>query len=112
LHMNGREVFNFVATRVAPDLEALLKRAGLEKSQIDTFLFHQGSRYILETLSTRMKVPLERIPIGLEDIGNTVSSSIPLLLAQEFSNAQSKTLLLCGFGVGLSWASCICKRKD
>lgn len=111
LSMNGREVFNFAATYVAPDVEKVLERAGLAKGDIDAFIFHQGSRYILDTIRARLSVPVEKVRIGLEDYGNTISSSIPLLLEKELGREDVNTLLLSGFGVGLSWATCVCKRK-
>lgn len=112
LSMNGREIFNFAATRIAPDIEGLLARANMPKESVDLFIFHQGSRYILETIRARLQVPIERIRIGLDGYGNTVSSSIPLLLEDEIETHKNKLLVLSGFGVGLSWASCVCTRKD
>ena len=111
LAMNGREVFNFAATGVAPDVLGLLQRAGIGKDEVDAYLFHQGSRYIVETIRARLGVAQERVRLGLQDVGNTVSSSIPLLLERELENPQSRILVLSGFGVGLSWASCLCKRE-
>jgi len=110
LHMNGREVFNLTATGVPPDIKNLLARAGLEKDEVDLYLLHQGSKYIVDTIRSRLGIPPERVPLGLEDVGNTVSSSIPLLLEEAISRSDVSTMVLSGFGVGLSWASCICKR--
>jgi 3-oxoacyl-[acyl-carrier-protein] synthase III len=110
LKMNGRDVFNFTATAVPGDLAALLDKAGLAVEDVDCFLLHQGSKFIVETIARRAGLPMEKVRLGLENIGNTVSSSIPLLLEQEVKNAQTSTLVLSGFGVGLSWASCVLRR--
>jgi 3-oxoacyl-[acyl-carrier-protein] synthase-3 len=110
LHMNGRDIFTFTATTVPKDLARLLSTAGLTKDEIDCYLFHQGSRFIVETIARRAGLPLSKVRFGIEHIGNTVSSSIPLLLEKELSNPEVSTLVLSGFGVGLSWASCILKR--
>lgn len=110
LHMNGREVFNFAATKVPGNLEKLLSRAGLSKDEVDAYIFHQGSRYIVETLAKRCALNKEKVRIDIRDTGNTVSSSIPILLRKELENPASRVVVLSGFGVGLSWASCICKR--
>lgn len=112
LEMNGREIFNFAATSVPSLVGKTIERAGLELDDVDAFLFHQGSGYILDTLARRMKIDPIKMVRGLEYIGNTVSSSIPLLLEAEIDAEHRETLLLCGFGVGLSYASCICQRKD
>jgi 3-oxoacyl-[acyl-carrier-protein] synthase-3 len=112
LTMNGREVFNFAATTVPKNIEKLLLKGGLEKESVDCYLFHQGSRYIVETLTRRIGLDSSKVPIDIQNTGNTVSSSIPLLLQRELGNTNIKTLILCGFGVGLSWASCVCKRVE
>jgi 3-oxoacyl-[acyl-carrier-protein] synthase-3 len=112
LEMNGRDIFNFAATSIPGLIEQTLDRADLTLDEIDAFLFHQGSGYILDTLARRMKLDPEKVMRGLDHVGNTVSSSIPLLLEVEIDADRREKLLLCGFGVGLSYASCICQRKD
>lgn len=111
LHMNGRDVFNFAATIVPKHIEKLLAKANLAKEMVDCFLFHQGSRYIVETLGKRLGLDRAKVRVDIEEIGNTISSSIPILLRKEIERKDVQTLVLCGFGVGLSWASCLCKRK-
>lgn len=112
LSMNGREVFNFAATTVPGHIEKLLARAGMGKDEVDAYVFHQGSRYIVETLTKRIGLDRARVRVDMENTGNTVSSSIPLLLRRELADPSVKTAVLCGFGVGLSWAGCICKRVE
>lgn len=112
LHMNGREVFNFAATVVPKNIEKLLNKAELSKDEVDCYIFHQGSRYILETLVKRIGLNSAKVRMDITETGNTVSSSIPILLQRELTNQSIKTMVLCGFGVGLSWASCVCKRVE
>ena len=112
LQMNGRDVFNFAATVVPLHVEKFLDKIALNKEDVDCYLFHQGSRYIIETLTKRLGLDFSKVRIGIEQVGNVVSSSIPILLKSELEDISIKTILLCGFGVGLSCASCICKRKD
>lgn len=112
LEMNGRDVFNFAATTAPGIVAQTLERAELTIEDIDVFMFHQGSGYILDTLARRMKIDPAKVARGLAHVGNTVSSSIPLLLEIEIDSNRRDKLLLCGFGVGLSYASCICQRKD
>lgn len=111
LMMNGREVFNFSATEVPPQIDALLQSVKLEKQAVDLFLFHQGSKFIIDTLIRRLKLPAEKVPSNLNLQGNTVSSSIPLLLERCLATEQLENIVLCGFGVGLSWASCILQKS-
>ncbi|MBE0627713.1 MAG: ketoacyl-ACP synthase III [Burkholderiales bacterium] len=110
LQMNGRAVFNFSATIVPTQIRALLEGENLTVDKVDRFLLHQGSKFIIDTLAARLGLPPEKVPNNLAAHGNTVSSSIPLLLEQVVSDAGIQTLVLSGFGVGLSWASAVLKR--
>jgi 3-oxoacyl-[acyl-carrier-protein] synthase-3 len=111
LVMNGRAVFNFSATRVPPQVTELLHEAGLSPANIDLFIFHQGSKYILDTLQKRMDLDPGKIPSNLAEHGNSVSSSIPMLLEGRLKDGGLRNIVLCGFGVGLSWASCLLQRS-
>lgn len=103
--MNGRGVFNFTATVVPGNIESAIEKNGLTKDAIGKFLLHQGSRYICTTIAKRLKVPLEKVPFGAAEYGNVVSSSIPMLLVDNIANKDP--MVLSGFGVGLSWGSCV-----
>lgn len=111
LHMDGREVFNFAATGIPSDIEKILGKSQLKIADIDCFILHQGSRYIVDTITKRAGLPPEKVRFGMQEYGNTVSSSIPLLLREELDNKKIRQIVLSGFGVGLSWASCILKRN-
>jgi len=110
LYMNGRAVFNFSATEVPLQLRQLLQGLQLGIDDIDLFLFHQGSKFIVDQLTARLKIPHEKVPLNLADQGNTVSSSLPLLLQGYVDDPQLHRIVLSGFGVGLSWASCLLTR--
>lgn len=107
LTMNGRDVFNFSATTVPGQVRDLLSSAGLTTADIDLFLFHQGSKYIVDTLLRRLDLPPEKVPVTIGETGNTVSSSIPLALRHHLVPNDAKRILISGFGVGLSFASAI-----
>lgn len=109
LHMNGRAVYNFVLDRVPASIEACLRQARCSVEQIDHFVFHQGSAFMLDALAGKIGVPASRLERNMSSYGNTVSSSIPLLLAEldDASRLQGSLVLMCGFGVGLSWATAV-----
>lgn len=110
LHMNGRRVFAF-AISVVPDLlRGVAQDASTGIDQIDRFVVHQGSRFIVEELARRLEVGNERMAFGAQNTGNMVSSSIPALLepALESDDAQ---IMIAGFGVGLSWAASILSKN-
>jgi 3-oxoacyl-[acyl-carrier-protein] synthase-3 len=111
LHMNGLEVFNFTLREEPPAVRELLEFAGLGLPAIDFFIFHQANRFILENLAKRLAIPLEKVPREIVGkYGNQSSASVPATLCDALEDRlkRAPTRLLCsGFGVGLSWASCL-----
>jgi 3-oxoacyl-[acyl-carrier-protein] synthase III len=109
LFMNGRAIYNFMLTRVPADVAACLAANGLTHNDIDFFVFHQASRFMIEALTEAMKLPRDRVPVTMADGGNTVSNTIPMALEAlgGIDALAGKRLLLSGFGVGLSWASTV-----
>ncbi|MFT5440708.1 MAG: 3-oxoacyl-[acyl-carrier-protein] synthase-3, partial [Alphaproteobacteria bacterium] len=73
---------------------------------------HQGSRFIVDTIAQRLKLDPAKVPFMAAEYGNTVSSSIPMMLDDLMKDAKNNTMVLCGFGLGLSWASTVIKRKE
>ena len=110
LHMNGRGVFNFVMTEVPGSIARALDRNGVTMDEIDLFAIHQGSLYMLLQLAKTVRIPRGKLLVNLEHYGNTVSSSIPLLLEEHLDRPDGlagKRVLISGFGVGLSWGSLV-----
>lgn len=110
LQMNGRAVFDFALKSVPPQVNALLEYAGMRKEDVDLFLFHQGSRFIVDNLRKRMGLSVAQVPVDIEQYGNTISSSIPLLLQPVLKQKDMQAVVMSGFGLGLSWASCLAFR--
>lgn len=112
LYMNGRAVFNFTATTVPSSVESLLAKIKIAKDDVDRWYFHQGSKYIVDAIRDRLELPAEKVIFDMYDYGNTVSSSIPLLLSKDMDSIQPGQLLgLSGFGVGLSWGSTVLRKS-
>lgn len=109
LHMQGRAVFNFVNSVVPQSIRRCLDAAGLGVEDIDLFALHQGSRYMLEAMARRVGISPDRLLTNMSKYGNTVSSSIPLLLSEADQSGllAGRVVMLAGFGVGLSWATAI-----
>jgi 3-oxoacyl-[acyl-carrier-protein] synthase-3 len=110
LEMNGRSVFSFSATAVPKNIDEMLSANNITKEDVDCFALHQGSKYIVETIRNRLNVSKEKCPFVASEYGNTVSSSIPLLLAG--LDDSISTVVISGFGVGLSWSSTVLMRKE
>ena len=112
LFMNGIALMNFAVSTVPPTIDALLEKTGLSLEDIDWFVYHQANEFMLRNLAGQSKVPWEKMVLCMETIGNTVSASIPIALAESISSGQTRPgqqLALIGFGVGYSWAACTMK---
>jgi 3-oxoacyl-[acyl-carrier-protein] synthase-3 len=108
IQMNGLRVLNYVNGRVVEQIRSLLASVSLSVDDIDHFLFHQASGLALNGLQKRLKIPPKKMFSNIEKIGNTVSSSLPILISDFFkTNSVSKgsVVLMSGFGVGFSWGS-------
>ena len=105
-HMKGMDVFGFSISDVPKLFKEFLKELEKTPDDYDYFTLHQANHYILKQLSRKIKIPMEKIPISLDRFGNNSSNSVPLVLADHFSNIESKklNLFMSGFGAGLSWA--------
>jgi 3-oxoacyl-[acyl-carrier-protein] synthase-3 len=112
LFMDGPSIFSFTLRVVPKMLRALFAKTCLGIDDIDLFVFHQANKFMLDNLRRQSKIPEEKFILDMENIGNTISSTIPIALA----NAKNKGVLkadqkvmLVSFGVGLSWAAGLVK---
>ena len=109
LYMNGRAVFNFTATTIPKHIQKLLTKHDLEDKDIDKYILHQGSKYIVDTIRKRLKIDADKVPFDMAEYGNTVSSAVPMILEKELHKEHNK-LLLSAYGIGLSWGSTILEK--
>ena len=110
LYMNGRAISTFARKTVPSAILKLLKSQDIAINDIDQYLFHQGSRKMIVWLAKRLGIDSTKYMYDIYNYGNTVSSSIPILLEKQIPHTENKLLLASGFGVGLSWANVIIKR--
>lgn len=109
LYMDGAAVLNFALREVPKAVDVLLEKAQVGRDQVDAFVLHQANQFMLEALRKKLGIPTSKLPVYYERVGNTVSSTIPLVL-NEMLNAgtlRARRIMLVGFGVGLSWAACL-----
>lgn len=110
LYMNGRAVFSFTATTAPKHIQSLLTKHNLTDDNIEKYYLHQGSKYIVDTIRKRLKVKEGKVPFDMAEYGNTISSSIPIVLEKDLLGLPKGNILLSAFGVGLSWASAILEK--
>jgi 3-oxoacyl-[acyl-carrier-protein] synthase-3 len=112
LVLKGSDIFSFAIQEVPKSIVELLTFAGIEKSAVNFFVLHQANRLITETIRTKIGATRESFLYTLSDFGNTSSASIPLTLAAHKDKfSASRTVLVSGFGVGLSWGSALINLK-
>jgi 3-oxoacyl-[acyl-carrier-protein] synthase-3 len=110
LYMDGPSLMSFTVVAVPKLIDEILELAKLTPADIDIYLLHQATSKMLELLRTRLSLDARQLPIRLEQHGNTVSSTLPILindLRNEGHLRPNTQNLLIGFGVGWSWAGCV-----
>ena len=109
--MNGTDVFNFTISEVPQLINEFMTEMKSSVEDYDAIVLHQANAYILKQVMKRTKFPKEKTPISMDKYGNTSVTSIPLTVANLYGNMRGSILrlLLCGFGIGLSWGVVACK---
>lgn len=110
IRMDGLGIYAFVNSKIPKHVSKLLEKNGLTADDIDLFIFHQASKMALDALAKGMNLKPEKVFTNIRDIGNTVSASIPIALKDALASGRAKKgdrIVLCGFGVGLSWGTAI-----
>jgi 3-oxoacyl-[acyl-carrier-protein] synthase-3 len=110
LILDGPGVLSFSTQRVPPAVHQLLEYADCPIANVDYFIFHQANRMINETIRKKLGLPAEKVPSTLHDFGNTSGASLPVTMTARIREPLmegKKKVLMSGFGIGLSWGSCI-----
>lgn len=114
LFMNGASIFRFTTSEIPNHIRLSLKNNKFHLKDIKLFFFHQASKLVLNSLKNSLSIDSKKIFSNIKNKGNTISSSIPFALKEASKKNYLKKdsiILLCGFGVGLSWGSCIYQWK-
>ena len=110
LIMKSSAIFLFALRTVPRLVKKLLQIENLSQSDVSFFILHQANGQMLDFIRRRMKIPPEQFITNIEEIGNTVSASIPIALCDAFRESRfskGDKVLLAGFGIGLSWGGTI-----
>lgn len=112
VQMDGREVFSFAVRQVPASIKEALEKSGMTVEDVDLFVLHQANHRIIECIAKQLKADISKFPMNLDKVGNMSSAAIPVLLDE--LNSQGKlipgmTLVLSGFGAGLTYGACVIK---
>ena len=108
-YLNGQDVFIFGITKAPKSIKNLIVHAGWTADELDYLLLHQANKLMLQKIAKKVGVSFDRVPLSLDEYGNTSSASIPLTmvvrLREQLESGNELKMVACGFGVGLSWAT-------
>lgn len=112
LYMDGRAIFDFATRNVPKSVKKLLDNAQFNADDLDFVLPHQANSRIVEIISRKLKVPMDKFYMNMDEYGNTSSASIPIALNEMTEKGLIKSGdigVLTGFGAGLTWGSMLVK---
>lgn len=114
IQMEGRAIFEFATRDVTGTIAELLSQQGLLADRIDFYLLHQANSRILDKMARKMGVASEKFPANMDKYGNTSAASLPILLSECVADGRikldgSQTVVLAGFGGGLTWGTLLLK---
>jgi 3-oxoacyl-[acyl-carrier-protein] synthase-3 len=108
LKMDGQAVFKLAVGVLEETALASLSKAGLKASDIDWLVPHQANIRIMQSTARKLKMPMEKVIVTVDQHGNTSAASIPLALDHGVRSGQitkGQTLMLEGVGGGFTWGS-------
>lgn len=114
LTMIGRDIFDFAVRDVPANIRQLLTETDMELADVDYFLLHQANGRMIDKIARKLKVPREQFFTNMGKYGNTSAASIPILLDESVKSGKltlgsNQTVVLTGFGGGLTWGSVLYK---
>jgi 3-oxoacyl-[acyl-carrier-protein] synthase-3 len=110
VYMDGLGVLSFFTSAVTKAVNEILVKNKLTIYDVSCFVFHQASKMALDGLRKSLRIPDDKLVMDIEQTGNLVSASIPVALARVVDKnvlRSGQLVVLCGFGVGLSWATAL-----
>ena len=108
IHMEGREVFKFAVTKMIDATDAALKKAQLQKTDLNWLIPHQANKRIIDAAAKYLDMPEEKVIVNIHEYGNTSAASIPIALSEAVEAGRIKdgdVIVFVGFGGGLSWGA-------
>jgi len=108
IEMAGNEVFKIAVSKLSELAEEALQECNMTSEDIDWMVPHQANIRIISAIAKRIKLPMEKVVVTVNNHGNTSAASIPLALdiaVRDGRIKKSNKLMLEGIGGGFSWGS-------
>jgi len=109
---NGREVYRFAVNVMGESALRALHTCGIASEDVDLFVPHQANVRIIDAAAKRLRLPSEKVFVNVDKYGNTSAASVPIALCEAREQGRIRsgdTVVMVGFGGGLTWASCVMK---
>ncbi|MBF1161704.1 MAG: beta-ketoacyl-ACP synthase 3 [[Eubacterium] sulci] len=106
ISMQGQEVYRFAVNKIPEVTQELLDQNGVNKDDVDFFIFHQANKRIIRSIASKLRVPIEKCFMDLEEYGNTSAASVAIAMADMREKGLLKPGMLAvsvGFGAGLTY---------
>lgn len=108
LKMDGRSVFKWAVRALADTIELMLDKTGMSVHDVALYLIHQANIRIIRHAMEQLGLPEDKVFNNLQNYGNTSAASIPIAMDEALQAGRihrGDTLLLAGFGAGLTWGT-------
>lgn len=108
LKMQGAELFKVAVTALSDIVEETLFANGMQKSDIDWLVPHQANFRIIQAVARKLKLPMDRVIVTVDEHANTSAASIPLafdVAVRDGRIRRDQTVLMEAFGGGITWGS-------
>ena len=112
IKMRGREVYKFAVEKMQWLLGDCMEKCSLSIDDIDLVIPHQVNIRIIESAAAKFNLPLEKMYLNIDRLGNTSAASIPLAMTEARDAGlitEGSTILMVAFGAGLTWAGAVLK---
>ncbi len=103
--MEGRKVYNFAVAKLAETIRTLMEDNDLTIDDVDRIIPHQANSRIIQAAANRLKIPMEKFFVNIEDYANTSAASIPIALKNledQKGLKKGDRIIIVGFGAGLT----------
>ena len=110
IFQNGREVYRFAVHVMGESAVRALEQCGVAPSEVDLFVPHQANVRIIDAAAKRLELPSEKVFVNVDRYGNTSAASVPIALCEARDSGRiqaGSTVVMVGFGAGLTWASAV-----
>lgn len=112
VHQKGKEVFKLAVVKIYEIVREIIERNNLKTEDIALFIPHQANKRIINAAVERLKLTEEQVMINIEKYGNTTNATIPIAMAEAYTQGRLKKgdlVVLATFGAGVTWGVTLLK---